>query len=117
MKDQTSFIFAWDNLGIESIIPISKYDDCASANTWRILNNEEPERNPLMGIVQNLIFRARYNPQRHYEIYAVSCDDSLDEEHWRKMWEEEPQACANLIRERGQKIYSDRENKVKVLIE
>ena len=52
--------------------------------------------------------RARFNPQRNYEIYAIDCDASLDEAFWRNQWEEYPQETADLIRERGHELYSDR---------
>jgi len=55
-----------------------------------------------------LMLRARFNPQRHYEIYAIDCDVSLDEEFWREQWEEYPQETAELIRDRGHRLYSDR---------
>jgi hypothetical protein len=39
----------------------------------------------------------------------VDCDPSLDEEFWRRQWEEHPQFTADLIRDKGHKIYSDRQ--------
>lgn len=103
-----AFIFSWDNQGIESIVPISQYEHWDKQNLIRMLSEQRTERNPLDTIMQNLLLRARYNPQRHYEIYAVDCDASLDEEFWREQWEENPQFTAELIREKGHKIYSDR---------
>jgi hypothetical protein len=32
----------------------------------------------------------------------------MDEEFWRAQWEEYPQETAELIRERGHKLFSDR---------
>jgi len=104
-----AFIFSWDCHGIESIVPITQYEHHDKINLIRLLKDEKPERNPLNSIVQNLILRAQFNPQRHYEIYAVDCDPSLDEEFWRNQWEENPQFTADLIRDRGHKIYSDRQ--------
>lgn len=111
MPTQNAFIFAWDMYGIESIIPISKYEHWDKENLMRMLREEKTVRNPLNGIVQGLIFRARYNPQRHYEIYAIDCSEELDEEFWRQQWQENPQFTADLIRARGHKIYSDRQEK------
>lgn len=106
-----AFIFSWDMTGIESIIPITQYEMIDKRNLINILAERPKERNPLDSIIFNLITRARANSQRHYEIYAVDCDPSLDEEFWRKQWEENPQFTADLIREKGHKIYSDRVNK------
>jgi hypothetical protein len=106
-----AYIFAWDQTGIESIIPITQYEEWDKQNTWNILNDQPVERNPLNSIIQSLILRARYNSQRHYEIYTVDCAFPIDEAEWREIWQENPQGTADLIRERGQKIYSDREDR------
>lgn len=106
-----AFIFSWDHCGIESIIPISKYEHHDKENTIRMLKGDDPIRNPLHGIIQSLILRARYNTHRHYEIYAIDCSKELDEEFWLKQWNENPQFTADLIRERGHKIFSDRMTK------
>ena len=103
-----AFLFAWDQHGIESIVPITEYEHWDKQNLIRILNNKKIERNPLNNIIHNLIIRARVNSQRHYEIYAIDCSAELDEEFWREQWREHPQFTANLIRERGHKLYSNR---------
>jgi hypothetical protein len=103
-----AYIFSWDNLGIESIVPITEYEHWDKQNLIRILSEERTKTNPLNAIMHNLLLRARFNSHRHYEIYAIDCDESLDEKFWREQWEENPQFTADLIRERGHKIYSDR---------
>ncbi len=60
--------------------------------------------------------RARFNPQRHYEIYAIDCDKDITADAWRVMWETCPQETADLVRARGHKIYSDRANKQEIKI-
>ena len=94
--------------GIESIVPISQYENIDKINTMRLLKDETPVRNPLNSIIQSLLIRARFNPQRHYEIYAIDCDESLDEAFWIDQWNSNPQHTAELIRERGHQLYSDR---------
>lgn len=103
-----AYIFAWDQTGIESIIPISKYEHIDRDNTMRILADQPIVPNNLGQIVASLKLRARYNSQRHYEIYAIDCDFDIDEQEWRKIWEDDPQGTADLIRARGVKLYSDR---------
>lgn len=103
-----AFIFSWDCDGIEAIIPITKYEKWDQENLMRLLKDEKKLSNPLDTIIRTLIMRARFNTQRHYEIYAVDCDSSLDEEFWREQWNIAPQETADLIRERGHKLYSDR---------
>ena len=116
MATKNAFIFSWDNLGIESIIPISQYEFHEQENTMRLLRDQKRINNPLNGVVRSLLLRARFNPQRHYEIYAIDCTEEMDEEFWREQWEEYPQATAELIRERGHKLYSDRAETHKIKI-
>ena len=114
---QNAFIFSGDHRGGASIVPISQYEHIDRDNTMRILREENIVRSPLNGIIHSLMLRARFNPQRHYEIYAIDCDASLDEKFWRKQWEEFPQETAELIRNRGHRLYSDRANpdRIKIL--
>ena len=105
---KNAYIFSWDQLGIESIVPISQYEYHDQENTMRLLREQPRIPNPLNGVVRNLILRARFNPQRHYEIYAIDCAEGMDEKFWREQWDEYPQETAELIRERGHELYSDR---------
>jgi hypothetical protein len=108
---KNAFIFSWDQEGIEAIVPITEYEHHDKQNLMRILREQPTKRNPLNGIIQHLLLRARFNPQRCYEIYAVDCDEDMDEKFWREQWEEYPQETADLIRERGHKLFSDRRTK------
>ncbi len=105
---KNAFIFSWDQLGIESIIPITQYEFHDQENTMRLLREQPRIPNPLDSIVRSLLLRARFNTHRHYEIYAIDCTEEMDEAFWRKQWEDYPQETAELIRERGHKLFSDR---------
>ena len=111
-----AFIFSWCNEGIESIIPITQYEHWDKQNLMNMLAEKPTQRNPLDTIVRNLLLRARFNSQRHYEIYAIDCDKDLDEQFWREQWAEHPQFTAELVRERGHKLFSDRATKNAVIV-
>ena len=102
------FLFSWDMTGIESIVPLNAYEDHEVDNTAAILRGEEPTRNPLDKIVFMILTRARANTHRRYEVYTVCCDESMDEEFWKKQWRDYPQETADLVREKGNKLFSDR---------
>ena len=102
-----AFLFMWDEMGIESIVPISQYENIDMLNTFNILAGIPVQRNPLYSIIQNMVLRATFNSQRSYEIYAIDCEDSYTEEFWKETWTNSPQECADLIRKRGTKIYSN----------
>lgn len=110
-----AYIFSWDMYGIESIIPITQYEHWDKQQLMNILMDKKRERNPLDSVIRNLILRAKFNTQRHYEIYAVDCSADMDEMYWKERWNDDPQFCADLIRERGYKIYSDRQTKEPVI--
>lgn len=112
-----AFIFSWDIYGVESIVNITQYEDEWEAEQcWRILSDQPKQANPLRHIVSTLLMRARYNTHRHYEIYAIDCDSSITKQCWEELWEANPQGCADMIRERGVKLHSDRFDSVKQLI-
>lgn len=99
------FVLSWDMYGLESCINLTEIEHN------RILNilADRPTSNKVADKTLNaLILRAKFNPQRHYEIYAVEVDDSITEEDLVNMFNDSPQTSAELIRARGQKIYSDR---------
>ena len=111
-----AYIFSWDQEGIEAIVPITAYEHWDHTNLLSMIAGKNTQPNPLNTIVRNLLLRAKFNSQRHYEIYAIDCDDSLDELFWRYQWENHPQETANIIRERGHRLYSDRvdNNRIKI---
>ena len=112
-----AYLIYWCEEGLESVIPITKYEQWDRDNTFRILNNEDPVRNPMNGLIQHMILRAQTNSQRHYELYAIDCDNSIDKESIESMFEDSPQAAADLFRSRGLKLYSNRAVKKRIVIE
>lgn len=110
-----AFVLSWDQLGLESVIPITQYEDWEHQDLLDVLADRKPTTNPLGKILFSLTMRARFNQQRHYEIYAIDCDTSITEEDWRDMFERNPQGSADMVRERGVVIHSDRlSTKIKI---
>jgi hypothetical protein len=100
-----AFLFAWDEKGIESIVPITQYEKIDKQNTMRALKGDPLETNPLDTIIRSAVLRATLNSQRNYEIYAVDCDEEINEADWEIYWRNSPGMCAELIRAKGQKIF------------
>jgi len=111
-----AYLVYWCEEGLESVVPITEYEPIDAENTFRILNNQEPVRNPLNNIIQHMILRAQVNSQRHYELYAIDCDNSIDKSDIELMFDDNPQAAAELFRSRGHKMYSNRAVKNRVRI-
>jgi len=112
-----AYLVYWCEEGLESVVPITEYEHIDTENTFRILNDQDPIRNPMYSIIQMMILRGQFNTQRHYELYAIDCDKTIDKEDIEKMFEDDPQSAADLIRSRGVKVFSDRavKNRVKII--
>lgn len=100
-QEFSKFLMVWDIYGLEYLFDLSEWEKKV---VWAKLKDEKPPQAPNLNI---LLLRARTNSHRKYEIYIVSCDPSMDYDFWKKTWETDPQTVANLVREKGEKIYSD----------
>lgn len=81
--------------------------------TFALLKGKKPPEVPNL---MHWELRARYNSQRHYEIYTFSANPGIDVEDIREMFESSPQHAADTIRRIGNKIYSDRVNENDIVI-
>lgn len=114
MQEGNLFIMAWDCNGLEAVINVTEYE---KEMTWATLQDKDAPVK-LGSMVNHLMLRARANSQRHYEIYTMMAVDGITDEDIRTMFEQDPQGSADLIRDRGNKIYSDRYNegdKIKIV--
>ena len=106
-----TYILSWDCQGLEAVVNIS---DIEKEQMWEVLkstgdNSNKGRSNIVSSIVGMITLRARFNSQRHYEIYCIDTDDTITTQDFRTMFEENPQGMADLIRERGRQLYSDRQ--------
>jgi cytidylate kinase len=113
-----TYLLSWDCTGLEAVVNISNIE---KEQMWAALSEKEPNPNKgrpntVNSIVNMIMMRARVNSQRHYEIYCIDTDDSITTEDFRTMFDEDPQHMADLVRERGRKLYSDRQkdNEIKI---
>lgn len=103
MSGTKVFLVVWDCMGLEFV---GNLTDEEQKKMWASLKNEKHTSTfPSLGA---LILRARYNSQRHYEIYLVSAQEGITAEDIREMFEAAPQTAADTIRRLGEKLYSDR---------
>ena len=105
------FVVVWDNTGLEYIGDITLDEQ---QRTWSALKGEELKYT--IPNLEHLKLRARYNSQRHYEIYIVSATDGITADDIRDMFEANPQLAADTIRRHGHCLHSDRASKDKILI-
>ena len=105
----TMFAIMWDCNGLEAVERVPNPAD----RTFALLKGVEPPRPPN---IMHWELRARYNSQRHYEIYIITADSGITEDDIRNMFEAGPQTAADTIRRIGEKFYSDRQDETQVVI-
>jgi len=122
---QNLFIVSWDNTGLEACVDITEdrdlSDNFEQEKIFDLIRDPDkiPENKHLRKVnqmVSMMMMRARYNPQRHYEIYTITTTEDVTAENLRDLFETSPQAAADMIRERGNRLYSDRVNQKQVVI-
>ncbi len=105
------FLVMWCNEGLEYVVDITEDEQ---QRAWSALKGKSPVSQ--LPNINHMILRARYNTQRHYEIYTVEATEGITADDIRDMFENSPQTAADTIRERGQCLHSDRAEKNKVVI-
>jgi hypothetical protein len=101
MSKTNQYVVMWDCYGLESVAQVP---DPAQA-TFAVLQGKKPAQLPNINM---WALRARFNTQRHYEIYVISTEQNISENDIREMFEADPQKAADTIRRLGHKFYSDR---------
>jgi len=109
-KKLTRFVAMWDMTGLECLINVTQiekeHDQWEKENIFHILKEENQTLKPAHVPLEMMILRARYNSQRHYEIYTF--DSELSEKDIRETFESDPQVMVDAIRNVGHELYSDR---------
>lgn len=100
----------WCNEGLECVIDVTA--DKYNALITRLKGEEFIPQHNLF----HMRLRAQYNPQRHYEIYFVGVHDEIETQDITEMFESDPQAAADTIRQRGECFYSDRVQAQSVIV-
>ena len=117
-KKTTRFVVMWDMNGLESLINVSKiekeHEQWEKENIFRVLKEDNTTLKPAHVPLNQMILRAKFNSQRHYEIYTF--DSELSEQDIRETFENSPQVIADAIRNVGHKFYSDRATKSAVIV-
>lgn len=100
-----TYVLMWDLHGLEQIV------DAGSMQADGLFNQLRGEpSNQLGSRLFMMTMRARFNPQRNYEIYAVRTTEDIGEDDLRDMFLDDPQGAADCIRSRGVCVSSWRES-------
>ena len=107
---ERAFIVMWCCEGLEWVEDVTNHDEKIM---WSMLKGEEARS--ISPALRMAVLRARYNPQRFYEIYSITAVDGIKKSDIIEMFHTNPQTAAEIIREKGYKIYSDRATTEKVI--
>jgi hypothetical protein len=106
------FLIMWCNEGLECCIDVTEDQQ---RRMWEQLKGELVSESAIPNL-NHIMLRARFNSQRHYEIYTCEAVDGITAEDIKEMFEASPQIAADTIRRLGHCLHSDRAERHKVLI-
>lgn len=115
-EETTTYILVWDMLGLEAVINATELDQQHLIDILAHKDLTQPVSSKLNHVLTSVLLRARFNSQRHYEIYAIDVSAEIDEAALRQYFEDNPQGMADLVRAKGKKIFGERLNKDKIKI-
>jgi hypothetical protein len=102
------FAIMWDCQGLEAV---AKVPDPADHTFAVLANRPKPE----VPNIHHWELRARFNPQRNYEIYIITATPGISENDIRDMFEADPQNAADTIRRIGHMYVSHRDTTERVI--
>lgn len=108
-----TFIAMWCNEGLECVLSATEMEHDDLIQTLKTGDHRASQIDHYLTMMK---FRARYNSQRHYEIYAFNAQEGISKEDIEGMFESDPQTAADTIRRIGEVIHSDRAKEDKIVI-
>lgn len=95
----------WDCLGLEAAVNVT---DISKKRTWAALQGQDLKSVQAEPNLLHWQLRAKFNPQRHYEIYLLEVEDEVTVDDIVEAFKDSPQQMADTVRRIGHKFYSDR---------
>ncbi len=109
MIRNSKFLVMWDCNGLECIFDLSNMEGDAMIAGLKGETYKEPFN------ISTMMIRARANSQRSYEIYTFEVEGDISKDEMADMFNSNPQYFADLIREKGNKLYSDYSKEKRVI--
>lgn len=110
------YFLVWNREGLEYIENLT---ELAHDDLLRRLQLSGDQVDKFRSRVDAMFFhwtlRARANPQRCYETYAIQVEDGIGREDLEALYEQSPQAFVDLVRSRGHCIYDGRQSTAAVI--
>ena len=119
------FILSWDCYGLEACVDVTEHvergNNFEKEKIFDLIKDPDAEpHNEHVAAVNRIYFylsmRARSNPQRNYEIYSIHTTPDITAKDLKQMFKDDPQGTAELIRDRGTQLFSNRETSKRVIV-
>lgn len=94
----------WDSTGLEAVANITNFE---RKRMWATLQGLDTGH-VVQPNIMHWQLRARFNSQRHYEIWIFEADADITEDDVRTAFEADPQGMADTVRRIGHCFHSDR---------
>lgn len=104
-----TFAIMWDCHGLEACERVPS----PAHITFALLKGDSL---PELPKINHWALRAKFNPQRNYEIYVITAQPGIERDDIVSMFDANPQSAADTIRRIGQCYYSDRSQTDKIAI-
>lgn len=100
----TQWVVLFDNEGVDTLIP---WADLAQDRMITKLSGGKIKSENPQHIISRLMLRARFNSQRHPEVWTYETDMDMEYAEMRSLWEANPQYMADLIRVKGEQLLGE----------
>lgn len=114
------FLISFDCNGLECLQDITEYhpDNWDKNQLLAVMMGKAYKKAPIHAQISQMVMRAKFNPQRNYEIYIQQADEDITAANFAAAFNDNPQFWADYVREHHSvKIYSDRVRKGSRVIE
>ena len=109
----------WDCNGLECLQDISEYhpDNWDKNQLMGVMMGKPYKTAPIHRDITQMVLRAKFNPQRNYEIYIQQTAPEITAKDFSSAFNDNPQFWADYIREHHSvKIYDDRQRTEKKIV-
>ena len=113
------FLVMWDCHGLETLQDISEYhpDNWDKNQLMGLMMGKAYKPAPIHRQITQMILRAKFNPQRNYEIYIQQADDEITAGDFANSFNQNPQFWADWVRaHHSVKLYDDRQRTARAIV-
>lgn len=111
--DGNVYVVMWDMYGVDGIVNATELNQ---QDVFNSLRDDNVNSRSLSCRIDAMLLRARMNSQRSYEIYSINVDEHVTTNDIASWFEVNPQGAADLIRSRGKRLLSQRNQTAKQVI-